>query len=73
MSLQSAQQLQGVVSRADWTLQKVGISGTKYALEQLRGYGGVPRTPLLPLDEADGKGKKLLEDLQEILTIEKTL
>ncbi|KAG0658833.1 hypothetical protein C6P46_005579 [Rhodotorula mucilaginosa] len=73
VSLASAQQLQGVVSRADWVLQKVGISGTKYALEQVKGYGGVPRRPLLPFDEADGKGQKLLEDLQEILAIEKKL
>lgn len=73
VSLASAQQLQGVVSRADWVLQKVGISGTKYALEQLKGYGGVPRRPLLPFDEADGMGQKLLEDLQEILAIEKKL
>jgi 4-hydroxy-2-oxoglutarate aldolase len=70
VSLASAQQLQGVVSRADWVL---GISGTKYALEQVKGYGGVPRRPLLPFDEADGKGQKLLEDLQEILAIEKKL
>lgn len=73
VSLAAAQELQGIVSRADWTLQKVGISGTKYALEQLRGYGGAPRRPLLPFDEADGKGQKLLADLQEILAIEKKL
>lgn len=73
VSLQSVQRLQGVVSRADWALQKASISGTKWTLEQLRGYGGEPRSPILPFDASEGKGDKLLESLQEILAIEKTL
>ncbi|UCC39242.1 MAG: dihydrodipicolinate synthase family protein [Candidatus Aminicenantes bacterium] len=41
-------------------IQTFGIPGTKYALD-LRGfYGGLPRLPLLPLDE---KGKKNMEGI----------
>ncbi|BGP39850.1 hypothetical protein JCM10450v2_003823 [Rhodotorula kratochvilovae] len=69
----AAAALQGVVSRADWVLVKGGISGTKYALSQVRGYGGVPRRPLLPFDAADGKGEKVVAELQEILKIENSL
>jgi len=58
------------VSFADWALQKVGISGTKYALEQIKGYGGKPRRPML---EYKGDGKALMESLKEILELEKSL
>ncbi|GAA5907823.1 hypothetical protein JCM5296_005795 [Sporobolomyces johnsonii] len=68
--LAEAIKLQSIVSRADWALAKVGISGTKYALEQLRGYGGKPRRPLL---EFKGDGDKLMESLKEILEVEKRL
>ncbi|GAA5943811.1 hypothetical protein JCM3775_000196 [Rhodotorula graminis] len=69
----AAAELQGVVSRADWVLVKGGISGTKYALSQVRGYGGVPRRPILPFDAGEGKGDKVVADLQEILKIENSL
>lgn len=62
--------LQGIVSRADWALQKVGIAGTKYALDRLRGYGGSPRRPMLGYR---GDGEALMESLDEILQLEKTL
>ncbi|GAA6049621.1 hypothetical protein JCM3770_005039 [Rhodotorula araucariae] len=65
--------LQAVVSRADWVLVKGGIAGTKYALSQVRGYGGVPRRPILPFEAADGKGEQVLAELQEILKIEQSL
>ncbi|GAA5878894.1 hypothetical protein JCM16303_007222 [Sporobolomyces ruberrimus] len=68
--LQEAIRLQSIVSFADWALQKVGISGTKYALEQLRGYGGKPRRPML---EYKGDGKALMASLKEILEVEKNL
>lgn len=51
-------------------MQKVGISGTKYALEQLKGYGGKPRRPML---EYKGDGKALMEGLKEILEVEEKL
>lgn len=72
-SVSSAQDLQFIVSRADWALAKTGIAGAKWVLDQLEGYGGKPRRPLLPFDESDGKGKQLLEDLKEILEVEKSL
>ncbi|GAA5908324.1 hypothetical protein JCM6882_006802 [Rhodosporidiobolus microsporus] len=72
-SISSAASLQSIVSRADWALQKAGISGTKYALDQLRGYGGAPRRPILPYDTAEGKGEKLMQDLKEVLEVENSL
>ncbi|GAA6043980.1 hypothetical protein JCM8097_003419 [Rhodosporidiobolus ruineniae] len=69
-ALAAVQSLQLLVSRADWALQKAGISGTKWVLEKTRGYGGVPRRPVLPF-EGDGEG--LMEGLREILELEKTL
>ncbi|GAA5967900.1 hypothetical protein JCM3765_001782 [Sporobolomyces pararoseus] len=68
--LQEAIRLQSIVSHADWALQKVGISGTKYALEQLKGYGGKPRRPML---EYKGDGKALMESLKGILEVEEKL
>ncbi|GAA6063142.1 hypothetical protein JCM10212_001190 [Sporobolomyces blumeae] len=68
--LASAARLQTVVSNADWALQKVGISGTKYALEQVKGYGGEPRRPILPYA---GDGDALMQSLREILSVEEGL
>ncbi|KAF8892519.1 dihydrodipicolinate synthetase [Infundibulicybe gibba] len=50
--LPEAQRLQGIIARADFTIAKTSIAGTKYLIEQLYGYGGAPRKPLLPM-EAD--------------------
>ncbi|GAA5843599.1 hypothetical protein JCM11251_007127 [Rhodosporidiobolus azoricus] len=73
VTVAEASRLQAIVSRADWALQKAGISGTKYALDRLRGYGGAPRRPILPYDVSEGKGDRLLEELREILEVEKSL
>ncbi|KAG1878006.1 hypothetical protein DFJ58DRAFT_14591 [Suillus subalutaceus] len=48
--LPEAQRLQGIVGRADATIAKASISGTKYLLQKLYGYGGHPRRPLPPID-----------------------
>lgn len=48
--LPEAQKLQGIVARADYTIAKASISGTKYLLEKLYGYGGLTRKPLPPID-----------------------
>jgi dihydrodipicolinate synthase/N-acetylneuraminate lyase len=71
--LEEALQLQGLASDADWAFCLAGISGTKYYLQQTRGYGGVPRLPLLPFDEA--KGKQLLQDhaVTAFMEVEKKL
>ncbi|GJJ12647.1 hypothetical protein Clacol_006891 [Clathrus columnatus] len=56
--LPKAQELQGIIARADRTVAVTGIAGTKYLLQRTRGYGGVPRRPLLPTPE--DIGEKLL-------------
>ena len=47
--LPEAQRLQGIVARADFTIAKASISGTKALLEKLYGYGGTTRRPLPPI------------------------
>ncbi|KWU42801.1 putative dihydrodipicolinate synthase [Rhodotorula sp. JG-1b] len=70
-ALDEVRRLQGIVSRADWPVIKGGIAGPKYVLDRIRGYGGAPRRPLLPMEAKDGE--KMLAALQEILEHEKTL
>jgi dihydrodipicolinate synthase/N-acetylneuraminate lyase len=41
-----ARELQAVLARADWAVQKGGVVGTKYALQHAFGYGGFARAPL---------------------------
>ena len=55
IALAEAQKLQGVAARADYTIAKAGIAGTKYLLEKLYGYGGAPRRPLPPINPEDGQ------------------
>ncbi|GAA5987215.1 hypothetical protein JCM10908_001862 [Rhodotorula pacifica] len=69
--LAEVQRLQGIVSRGDWPVIKGGIGGPKYVLDRIKGYGGAPRRPLLPMDAKEGE--KMLAALQEILDFEKTL
>ena len=51
--LAEAQRVQGIVARADFVVAKSGVSGTKYLVEKLYGYGGLPRKPLPPIDPED--------------------
>lgn len=53
--LQEAQRVQGIIARADFTISKASISGTKYLLEKMYGYGGTTRKPLPPIDPAAGE------------------
>jgi 4-hydroxy-2-oxoglutarate aldolase len=48
--LPSALKLQVIIAHADFRIANASIAGTKFLLEKLYGYGGVPRRPLLPLD-----------------------
>jgi L-threo-3-deoxy-hexylosonate aldolase len=48
--LHEAQRMQGIIGRADATIAKASISGTKYLLQKLYGYGGHPRRPLPPIE-----------------------
>ncbi|MGI4814543.1 MAG: dihydrodipicolinate synthase family protein [Janthinobacterium lividum] len=63
-----AQELQGVLARADWAVQKGGVVGTKYALQGAFGYGGFARAPL----PRWGKGEvgENLRAFEEILAVE---
>lgn len=53
--LGEAQRLQGIVARADATIAKASIAGTKFLLDKLYGYGGDPRRPLPPIEPAAGE------------------
>lgn len=44
--LHEAQRVQGIVARADFTIAKASIVGTKYLLQRVYGYGGLARKPL---------------------------
>jgi hypothetical protein len=58
-ALEAAFELQGLASESDWAFCQVGIPGTKWFLQKTRGYGGVPRLPILPFDEK-AKGEWLV-------------
>jgi len=47
-------------------IQTFGISGCKYALDLLGYFGGLPRLPLLPLDE---KGKEEIKNILNNLSL----
>lgn len=66
-----AREQQKLLGRADWVLTKSGIPGTKAALQQIMGYGGVPRRPL-PKVEGE-KAEILARDLEEAFKMEKSL
>ena len=48
--LPEAQRLQGILGRADSTIAKWGIAGTKFLLLKKIGFGGLPRRPLLGME-----------------------
>ncbi|EJD54313.1 aldolase [Auricularia subglabra TFB-10046 SS5] len=51
--LHEAQALQGVLANADRTIALTGVPGTKFLLQKITGYGGLPRRPVLPMDPKD--------------------
>lgn len=71
--LTEAQALQGIVARADATIAKAGIAGTKYILEKLYGYGGAPRKPLLPMVIENGEALWEHPDTRELVRVEREL
>ncbi|KAJ9108327.1 hypothetical protein QFC20_003488 [Naganishia adeliensis] len=73
-SLKAALELQGLASESDWAFCQVGIPGTKWFLQKTRGYGGVPRLPILPFDEK-AKGEWLVdhEGAKAFMEVEKKL
>ena len=68
---EKAQELQKVLSRADWALTKSSIAGTKAAIEIEFGYGGHPRRPLQRFGE-DDRGK-MKESFAEAMKLEQSL
>ncbi|KAI0306314.1 dihydrodipicolinate synthetase [Multifurca ochricompacta] len=68
--LPEAQQLQGIIARADFTIAKASISGTKFLTERLFGYGGLPRKPLPPIDPEDAERLWKHPHVQELLKTE---
>jgi len=71
--LPEAQRLQGIIARADYTIAKTSIAGTKCLLEKLYGYGGVPRKPLPPMDSAATEAIWAHPHTQELVTLERRL
>lgn len=53
--LSQAQQLQGIIARADRTIAVANIAGTKWLLQKSKSYGGVTRLPLSPYPDDDGE------------------
>lgn len=53
--LAEAQRVQGIIARADFTIAKASIAGTKYLLQKMYGYGGTTRKPLPPTDPVAGE------------------
>lgn len=71
--LAEAQSLQGLVARADYTIAKAGISGTKYLLQKFYGYGGDCRKPLPAIDPAIGDALWEHPHTQAVIAIEREL
>jgi len=71
--LPEAQRIQGIVARGDHTIAKTGVAGSKYVVERLYGYGGVPRRPLLPMSPAAAKAIWEHHHVQDLVKLEREL
>lgn len=69
--VEEAQQLQGVVARADWLALSGGLVGTKSALQTYRGYGNLPRRPCVPPSAEEAE--RIKEYIREGMEMEKSL
>ena len=69
--LSEAQRLQGIIARADFTIAKASISGTKFLLEKLHGYGGLPRSPLPPIDTTSARNLWDHPNTQDLIRLER--
>ena len=65
--------MQGIIARGDFTIAKTGISGMKFLIERLYGYGGLPRRPLPPMDPEDAKRLWEHPHVQELIKTERQL
>lgn len=71
--LPEAQRLQGIIARGDFTIAKTGIAGTKFLLEKLYGYGGLPRKPLPPIEPDVADALWAHAHTQELIRTEREL
>ncbi|KAF5377046.1 hypothetical protein D9757_007706 [Collybiopsis confluens] len=71
--LTEAIRLQGILARADFTISKASISGTKYLLQKLYGYGGLPRKPLPPISSKAGEALWEHPHTQDLIKLEREL
>lgn len=61
------------MARADFTIAKASISGTKALLDKLYGYGGCPRKPLPPIEPEAVSALWEHPHTQDIVHIEREL
>ncbi|KAJ7685263.1 dihydrodipicolinate synthetase [Mycena polygramma] len=71
--LPEAQHLQGIIARADYTIAKTSIVGTKFLLEKLYGYGGTTRKPLPPIAPAAAQALWDHPHTQALVSVERHL
>ncbi|KAJ7774494.1 dihydrodipicolinate synthetase [Mycena maculata] len=71
--LPEAQRLQGIIARADYTIAKTSIAGTKFLLEKLYGYGGTTRKPLPPITPAAAQALWEHPHTQALVVLERQL
>jgi 4-hydroxy-2-oxoglutarate aldolase len=71
--LPEAQRIQGIIARADYTIAKESISGTKFLLQKTYGYGGLPRKPLPPIEADVAQALWEHPHTQDILRLEREL
>ncbi|KDR81682.1 hypothetical protein GALMADRAFT_59768 [Galerina marginata CBS 339.88] len=71
--LSEAQRVQGIIARADFTIAKASIAGTKYLMERMYGYGGIPRKPLPPTDPVAARALWEHDDAQAAVKLEREL
>lgn len=69
--LSEAQRYQGIIARADYTIAKYSIAGTKYLLEKVYGYGGVPRKPLPPTEPKIAEALWAHPDVEALVQLER--
>lgn len=71
--LPEAQRLQGIIARADFTIAKASIAGTKYLLERMYGYGGLTRKPLPPISPDAAQALWDHPHTQDVIQLERQL
>ncbi|TFK96158.1 dihydrodipicolinate synthetase [Pterulicium gracile] len=71
--LPEALRLQGTIARADYAVAKIAIPATKFILEKMYGYGGVPRKPLAGLTEAAMKEVWENQYVKDLVALEREI